>query len=650
MQPIQTEPILAPRGGIRYDEQSDLISSIEMTDCQNFFYEDGLLKKRYGYKKMGGNLPLSGAVMGIDQFYKYSGGQYLLTMTIRDIYKWNTSTKNWDYLTEHTSIDDCEINWTASANVTSELEDTDIKEGTYSVKISPNADFTTGILAYHDSAIGDISSYNHIRFWIKSSIALTAGQLQFLIDNTAACDSPLREIDLPALTADTWTEVLLDMRDGSGLTTDLDSIASIGLQAAEDFGECDIIIDDIRVFKCFTGTAADYFYYDYIRKKTESDLWWVCSNGIDSIKKYDGATFEDLGGSPPLAKHLIQFKTYLHLLRTTEGSDSYHQRDRWSDTADPENWTTGNASYKDLTGSDWVAGAVLLDDDHLIIFKERSVLIGYPTSDSEIFEFDGEAKGMGCAAGRTISIIGNELGYLGWDDVYVFSGINSVSISKAIRKELFSKLIPSDINKCFSLIIEEQKEYWLFTTPLVWSFNYDITKWFKHSLHNTMTAFGYYFLETATTIGDLTDKIRNLNWRIGDRTILSQTPLTLFGDEDGYIYEYSALLNNDDDNAIDAYFDTKDFVFTKWQARQRIVRLDTYYTGPSLQIYYSTDKGKSWTLLTTLDDSTSLEIPQVTKFKINCRKFRLRFRNAESSEHVEFEKAILYWQEAGERL
>jgi hypothetical protein len=649
MTTTQTEIILAPRNGLRFDESPDLISSLELSDGQNFFYEDGLLKKRYGYEQMGDNLPLSGAIMGIDQFYKFSGSNYLIALTTLDAYQWNTSTDEWDYLTEHTSIDDCETNWTAKANVATALDGTNIKEGTYSVKITPAADFTTGILAYHDSAIGDISDYNYVRFWIKSSIALTAGQLQFLIDDTAACASPLRTLDLPALVANTWTEALLDMRV-AGSTSDLTSIASIGLQAAEDFGACNIYIDDVRVFKCFTGTTSDFFSYDYIRKNTETDLWWVCSNGVDNIKKYDGTTFQDLGGSPPLAKYVIQFKTYLHALRTKESGSSYYQRDRWPDTADPENWTTGNANYKDLTGSDFISGAALFDDDHLIVFKERSILIVYPTGDSEIFEYDGTVKGRGCSAGRTVSVIGKDIAYLGWDDVYLFNGISSDSISKSIRKELFARMIPSEMTNCFGLLIEEQKEYWLCTTPLVWSYNYDIGRWFKHSLYNTMTAFGYYYLESAVKIGDLTDLIRNLNWRIGDRTILSEAPVTLLGDEDGYIYKYSALKNSDDGNAIDAYFDTKDFVFTKWQARQRIIRLDTYYTGPSLQIYYSTDKGVTWTLLTTLDDSTTLETPQVTRFRINCRRIRFRFRNAVANEHVEVEKAIIYWQESGTRI
>ena len=105
-----------------------------------------------------------------------------------------------------------------------------------------------------------------------------------------------------------------------------------------------VYLDDIRAYTPFTGTDEDIFSYDYIRKLTEDEPWWVCTNGVDAIKKWDGLDYsvDDLGGSPPLAKHLAQFKEHLHLMDVTEGS-RFPQRDRWSDSGDPENWSTGKS-------------------------------------------------------------------------------------------------------------------------------------------------------------------------------------------------------------------------------------------------------------------------------------------------------------------
>jgi len=661
----QTEILIAPRGGLNFSLPADLISIVEMSDCQNVFFEAGLVKKRYGYKKFGTNLPLSGPLMGFDQFYMLGGSQFLLAMTTKDIYVWDTTDKEWDLLTEHASADNCDDNpvaWTASENVAVARETTEKKEGTASVKITIDTAFETGLIAYHDKAIGDISAYNHVRFWIKSSITLTAGQLQFLVDDTSACASPLRTIDLPTLAANTWTQVLLDLRDESGKTDDLVSIASIGLKASEDFGECILYIDQIDTYKCFTGTDKDFFSYDYIQKKTEDDLWWICTNNIDAIKKYDGETFENLGGSPPLAKYVIQYKAHLHLLDPTEGGFPKHQDDRWSDTADPENWSTGNAKSTQLIGADWIKGGAIFKGNTLIIFKDRSIWIGVPSFDTNIFDFDPKQTGVGCASGRTIATLGDELIFQGWDDIYVFNGSDYEPISENIRIEFFRRLLSEELDRCFGVVIEETKEYWLFVVPTnaavaypntAWAFNWELNKWTKHKFANYLTAYGYYWLEQKIRWCDLVGRWKDQNWRWGDRRILAQAPTTLFGDKDGNVYEYTTLENNDDGVAIDAYFDTKDFIMrdaTGRLIRQRFMGIDVYYIGPSLKVYCSIDRGTTWNLYGTLSASTSLDTPKKLRLRVNGKFLRLRFRNSELNEHFEFSHAEIFREPAGARL
>ncbi|GAH04190.1 unnamed protein product [marine sediment metagenome] len=96
----------------------------------------------------------------------------------------------------------------------------------------------------------------------------------------------------------------------------------------------------------------------------------------------------------------------------------------------------------------------------LAIFKERSIEVGYATGDNEIFQFDCKVTGAGCAAPNTIESLGDEIIFLGWDDVYVFNGIDYEPIGTPIQRELFRTLNPEQIGRCFGVIIEEQKEYW----------------------------------------------------------------------------------------------------------------------------------------------------------------------------------------------
>ena len=187
---------------------------------------------------------------------------------------------------------------------------------------------------------------------------------------------------------------------------------------------------------------------------------------------------------------------------------------------------------------------------------------------------------------------------------------------------------------------------------MAWCFNYNLNVWTKHTFADYITMYGYYFLEAAMTWDDLTGSWQQQTFRWDDRTILSHAPTTLFGDKDGYVYEYDKLTNNDDGIAIDAYFDTKDFVRRDASGRvlrHRVLGIDVYYKGPSLKVYYSTDRGVTWSLVSTLARSTSFTRTPVY-LRVDSEFTRFRFRNSESNEHFDFERAELRWQLAGSRL
>jgi hypothetical protein len=518
---------------------------MEMTDCRNVFFEDGLIKKRYGYVTFGDNLPLDGAVLGMDQFYKFDGNSWLLVMTENQIYRWLPASSEWDTI------------------------------------------------------------------------------------------------------------------------SDAQGLYGAGLYGAGAFGA--------NGGDAFSGEDSDLFSYDYVRKSTETDPWWIMTNGVDKIKKFTGSgAISNLISSYPsgvtslLAKHVLEFKDHLLLLDVIEEGNRYPQRVRWSDTADPEDFLNGNASYQDLTGADWIVGAIKFKGDYVVIVKERSIWLGYATGDSDIFQFDMKVSGTGSPAGRTVESLGDEIVFLGWDDVYVFNGIDYEPIGTPVQRRLIAQLNPEQISRSFGVVIEEQKEYWLFvpstdkshisgtgasTYPdIAWCFNYELNKWTRHTYNDFITMYGYYELESTMTIDDLVGTIDEQSWKFDDRTILAAMPTTLFGDSSGNIYEYSRSANNEDGTAIDAWFSTKDFNFTNLMQRQRILRMDIYYTGDSLTCQYSIDKGTNWTTFATLSENRNIEDVQRTFLRLDCNMVRFRFRNNTSGEHFEFSRANLYWQPAGGRL
>lgn len=143
-----------------------------------------------------------------------------------------------------TLIHDCETAWDeyVGTGVTATADGTTKIIGTYSARATCLA--STGVERIMTVAIPptDMSGYNGIGFWARSTVTLTAGDWKLLLDNTAHCSSPIKTLSLPGIPQNTWCLIYLDGGDMSGCT----SIVSVGLYQAVDKGAMSFYIDDVR--------------------------------------------------------------------------------------------------------------------------------------------------------------------------------------------------------------------------------------------------------------------------------------------------------------------------------------------------------------------------------------------------------------------
>ena len=120
----------------------------------------------------------------------------------------------------------------------------DKKQGTASNKFIIPAAAGTNQIVTESITSKDLSKYDTIEMWVKItgiSSATSAGDLQFLLDDTASCASPLETINIPSISPDTWTFVRLTLANPETDT----AIISIGLKHVTDLGACTVWIDDI---------------------------------------------------------------------------------------------------------------------------------------------------------------------------------------------------------------------------------------------------------------------------------------------------------------------------------------------------------------------------------------------------------------------
>ena len=124
---------------------------------------------------------------------------------------------------------------------TQSLDTKDRKQGTQSLKMVIAVGASAGDFVTDSITSKDLSRYDTIEMWVKSTVATSAGNLKLLLDDTASCASPLETLSIPALTADTWTFVRMSLANPETDT----AIISVGLEYDSDIGACTVWIDDI---------------------------------------------------------------------------------------------------------------------------------------------------------------------------------------------------------------------------------------------------------------------------------------------------------------------------------------------------------------------------------------------------------------------
>ena len=133
-----------------------------------------------------------------------------------------------------------------------EKDTQDKKHGNNSLKFTLNngGDLGAGTFLYDTISSKDISKYDYIEFWVKSSTDTAAGNLKLHLDDGAiiADSTDLETVSIPALSEDTWTFVRAKLTN-----PELDiAIVSVGLEQDSDLNGSTkyfVWLDDIKVVK-----------------------------------------------------------------------------------------------------------------------------------------------------------------------------------------------------------------------------------------------------------------------------------------------------------------------------------------------------------------------------------------------------------------
>lgn len=195
--------------------------------------------------------------------------------------------KSWGfapYMEIDLTVEDCEDAWAEStvAWVTQSVTTSpaDVKIWNASVSIVCTAAVWTWLIAT-EVVTKDMSNAEFIVLWLKSSVALDAGDLTFVTDETAKCASPNVAIDIPATPIDTWTMHTIPYTGWHASTI------SVGINQVVDKGAFTLLLAQVKSFVA-SSSAATWILKEEIRYWTDT---WNDFQNVDWTGAYRVAVF-----------------------------------------------------------------------------------------------------------------------------------------------------------------------------------------------------------------------------------------------------------------------------------------------------------------------------------------------------------------------
>jgi len=183
------------------------------------------------------------------------------------------------------NITDCASVWTASANVTATTTAT-CKEGSLAASLSLATAFATGKAAYFATGTLDLSGYQQVSFWVRTSTTNAATNLLSLnLCTDTAGATPVHTIPIPIIAAaNTWTRVTYDF------ATNLNAaIKSVALYQDTDRSAVVVLIDNI--IACKASSSADSLSLtSLIGKNTSNETWYSIASINGTTVRLDNGT------------------------------------------------------------------------------------------------------------------------------------------------------------------------------------------------------------------------------------------------------------------------------------------------------------------------------------------------------------------------
>jgi hypothetical protein len=382
--------------------------------------------------------------------------------------------------------------------------------------------------------------------------------------------------------------------------------------------------------------------------------WFVFTNGVDIVKRYDGMDCVDVPNLPSSGNTICQalrvYNKALFLLNTTEGGTAHPQRARRSDIGDPTNWTTGTAGFDDLfDDSDHIKAGEILGP-YLIVYRDRSIERGQFIGSGGInYHFESMIKGEGVPSSQCIVDMGDYHTFIGHSNIYDYRGTFDIEpLADDVHSKFFGP--EADVNpiarkRIFAFFVEELNERWFFF-PSTNSENCDILlrnniseeNFAERRFAHAFVGYGFYTKQETDDWASLVGDWAAQTWVWGTAALSADAPTTHLCSVGTQVYEYDYFHTTDAGAAISYVLETKDFLLP--EAVFRFDSIEGYLRGSNVLIEYSTDGGENWNTLGTVNNTLNRRFAEFVQFVTD----RVRFRFSGSDTQFMLSFFEFYWR------
>ncbi len=178
-----------------------------------------------------------------------------------------------DSIDEYVDIDLCNSVWDeqVDTDVVASLDTEIHRQGGGCLKLEvADACGAGDILASQVISSKDLRNCDAVEIWIYSTVALTAGYIQLLLDNTALCASATETLSIPATTANVWTRHIISLANPQSDS----AIISVGLKMNTDVGSAFTLYADY--IKAVGANSRNY-------QPLHPDFWEIVHGSTDYL-------------------------------------------------------------------------------------------------------------------------------------------------------------------------------------------------------------------------------------------------------------------------------------------------------------------------------------------------------------------------------